>query len=266
VLDDGRLTDGQGRVVSFRNAIIIMTSNVGSQFIREFNAQAFAKGENGTGTGGGSGSGSAGSGKSSFSKFGDLAVAGGDKGDMAARMDAEGGFEGMFEDMMGDIADKFGMDDLPGEFGGRSGSSGGSGKKQPRQEHVEIDDQKKLERAIDQALRATFRPEFLNRIDDIIIFHSLDMSNLDAIVELQLADVQKRLADRKISVEVGRSAAEQLGIDGFDPVFGARPLKRLIQHNVVDLLANEIVAGNIHEGDKVLIDLDDRMDYAVIKQ
>jgi ATP-dependent Clp protease ATP-binding subunit ClpB len=83
---------------------------------------------------------------------------------------------------------------------------------------------------------------------------------------LQLADVRKRLADRKISVEIGPAAAEQLAIDGFDPVYGARPLKRLIQRNIVDLLANEIVAGTIHEGDTVTIDLNDRLDYAVVKR
>ncbi|MDR1422951.1 MAG: AAA family ATPase [Coriobacteriales bacterium] len=152
-----------------------------------------------------------------------------------------------------------------GGSGGHGSGRGAARKSNAKTEHLEIDDQKKLERAIDQALRATFRPEFLNRIDDIIIFHSLDMANIDAIVELQLADVRKRLSDRRITVEVGTAAAEQLAIDGFDPVFGARPLKRLIQRNVVDLLANEIVAGTIHEGDTVRIDLNDRMDYAVEK-
>lgn len=241
VLDDGRLTDGQGRVVSFRNAIIIMTSNVGSQFIREFNARGFA--------GGGALDGGAGS------KLGDFASSlGGDKGDLAAKMSADGGLEGMLGDVMEEISDKL----------GREGDKPKAAKKRPQTS--ELDDPKKLERAIDEALRATFRPEFLNRIDDIIIFHSLDMSNIDKIVELQLADVRKRLADRKIGVEIGAAAIEQLAIDGFDPVYGARPLKRLIQRNVVDLLANEIVAGSIHEGDSLRIDLNDCLDYAVIKE
>ncbi|MDR1185467.1 MAG: hypothetical protein LBK67_11825 [Coriobacteriales bacterium] len=91
------------------------------------------------------------------------------------------------------------------------------------------------------------------------------MSNIDAIVELQLADVRKRLTKRRITVEVGPAVAEQLAIDGFDPVYGARPLKRLIQRNIIDLLANEVVAGNIHEGDAVTIDLNDYLDYAVTK-
>ncbi|MDR1013851.1 MAG: hypothetical protein LBL86_02575 [Coriobacteriales bacterium] len=92
------------------------------------------------------------------------------------------------------------------------------------------------------------------------------MANIDAIVELQLADVRRRLTERKVTVRVGPAAVEQLAIDGFDPVYGARPLKRLIQHNIVDLLANEIVAGRLHEGDSALIDLDDRLDYAVTKE
>jgi ATP-dependent Clp protease ATP-binding subunit ClpB len=251
VLDDGRLTDGQGRVVSFRNAIIIMTSNVGSQFIREFNARSFARGGGGEfGSGAGSGSGAGGAGGAGR-KLSNLAAFGGDKGDMAARMSADGDIGDMVDEMMGELSDKLGMD---GER---------HKKKKPAAPVSEIDDQKKLERAIDEALRATFRPEFLNRIDDIIIFHSLDMSNIDAIVELQLADVRARLAKRRITVEVGPAAAEQLAIDGFDPVYGARPLKRLIQRNIIDLLANEVVAGRIHEGDSVLIDLDDRLDYAV---
>jgi ATP-dependent Clp protease ATP-binding subunit ClpB len=245
VLDDGRLTDGQGRVVSFRNAIIIMTSNVGSQFIREFNARAFARGGDTVG-------GSSGSSRSGSRKLSDFASFGGDKGDLAAKMSADGGIEGVVEEMMGEISDKLGMESE-------------KHRKKPAKPVPEIDDQKKLERAIDEALRATFRPEFLNRIDDIIVFHALDMSNIDAIVELQLADVRKRLAKRRITIDVGPAAAEQLAIDGFDPVYGARPLKRLIQRNVIDLLANEVVAGTIHEGDVVTIDLDDRLDYAVTK-
>jgi ATP-dependent Clp protease ATP-binding subunit ClpB len=232
VLDDGRLTDGQGRVVSFKNAIVIMTSNVGSQFIREFNAR-------GLGAGGGA--------RSAQSKLAGLATTS-DKGDLAAKMSAEGGIDTLMSEMMEELG------------------QAAEGRKKPAKKqvpHAEIDDEKQLERAIDEALRATFRPEFLNRIDDVIIFHSLDMANIDAIVELQLADVRKRLADRKISVEIGQAAAEQLAIDGFDPVYGARPLKRLVQRNIIDLLANEIVAGTIHEGDAVTVDLDDHLDYAV---
>ncbi len=159
VLDDGRLTDGQGRVVSFTNAIIIMTSNVGSQYIRDFE-------ESGEG------------------------------------------------------------------------------------------DEKQLEAKIDGALRQTFRPEFLNRIDDIVTFKALTMENIEPIVELQLEDVRKRLAQRRITLEVGSSAMDNLCIEGYDPVYGARPLKRLIQRNVVDTIATAIVSGQLHDGDNVKVDFD----------
>ena len=164
VLDDGRLTDGQGRVVSFKNTIIIMTSNVGSQFIREFT-------ENG--------------------------------------------------------------------------------------------DKQSLEKSIDEALRITFRPEFLNRIDDIVRFSSLDTGDLEKIVELQLKDVRARLSDMNITIEVTDNAKERLAMDGFDPTFGARPLKRLIQREVVDRIANEIVAGHVVEGSTVTVDADLLEDYSV---
>ena len=157
VLDDGRLTDGQGRVVNFKNAIIIMTSNVGSQFIREF---------------------------------------------------------------------------------------------------VENGDAEHRDKAIDEALRSTFRPEFLNRIDDIVTFDALTLSNIEPIVELQLKDVRKRLAERHVTLDVTSAALETLAIDGYDPVFGARPLRRLVQREVVDRIADQIVRGNLMERDHVLIDVD----------
>ncbi|NTU89972.1 MAG: AAA domain-containing protein, partial [Actinobacteria bacterium] len=164
VLDDGRLTDGQGRVVSFKNTIIIMTSNTGSQFIREF---------------------------------------------------------------------------------------------------AERNDQKSLDISIQEALRITFRPEFLNRIDDIVVFKALDTTNLESIVELQLRDVRARLSVMRITLEVGAAAKERLAMDGFDPVYGARPLKRLIQREIVDRVANGMVAGTIHEGDSVFIDLDNDSEYTM---
>ncbi len=179
VLDDGRLTDGQGRVVSFKNAVIIMTSNVGSQSISEFSRQN--EGEN----------------------MGNL-----------------------MEDMM-------------------SGNMAGAAKKLAE-----------LQNQIQDALRATFRPEFLNRIDDVITFNPLTSAEMEPIVELQLKDVRKRLADRRITLEVLPAAVEQLAIDGFDPVYGARPLKRLVQREVVDRIANEMIAGHVMEGSKVTIDMD----------
>jgi ATP-dependent Clp protease ATP-binding subunit ClpB len=165
VLDDGRLTDGQGRVVSFKNTIIIMTSNIGSQVIREYE-----------------------------------------------------------------------------ENGG---------------------DEKAKSQAIETALRAVFRPEFLNRIDDIITFDALSADKMEPIVELQLKDVRARLADRRIKLEVRPNAVEQLAIDGYDPVFGARPLKRLVQREIVDRVANEIIAGHVTEGCTVVVDADIVDGYSV---
>ncbi|MGN0078536.1 MAG: ATP-dependent chaperone ClpB [Coriobacteriales bacterium] len=163
VLDDGRLTDGQGRVVSFKNAIVIMTSNLGSQLIERY---------------------------------------------------AEDG------------------------------------------------DKEALDKAIQDALRTTFRPEFLNRIDELITFDPLGLADLEHIVDLQLAKVRERLAERRITLEVTPAAMERLALDGFDPAFGARPLKRLIQHQIVDRAANEIVGGGLAEGDTIVIDLDDAMDFS----
>jgi ATP-dependent Clp protease ATP-binding subunit ClpB len=159
VLDDGRLTDGQGRTVSFRNTIVIMTSNVGSQFITE------------------------------------LAKGGGDYDQMKA--------------------------------------------------------------LVEEALRVTFRPEFLNRVDDIVVFHALSLDDVAAIMEIQLGMVRQRLAERKISLEVTPAAAERISMDGFDPVFGARPLKRVIQREVVDRVAKALIEGAVAEGDTVTIDIID---------
>ena len=185
VLDDGRLTDGQGRVVSFKNAIIIMTSNIGSQTIRDFAADAQEEA------------------KEQGATMGDLV-----------------------QDMM--QADAAGFAKKMAEF----------------------------QAAMQENLRATFRPEFLNRIDDVITFKPLSSENIESIVALQIKDVQARLADRRIELDVKPAAIESLAIDGFDPVYGARPLKRLVQREVVDRVANEIVAGRVMEGSKVTIDSD----------
>ncbi len=162
VLDDGRLTDGQGRVVSFKNTIIIMTSNVGSQFIAGANAQS---------------------------------------------------------------------------------------------------DPDEVQRKVNDALRQTFRPEFLNRIDDVVVFHALGLSDIEKIVDIQLKDVRARLARERITLDLTSTAKQSLAFDGLDPVFGARPLKRLIQRQVVDNVANLIIDGKVGEGDTVKVDVgeDDRL-------
>jgi len=156
VLDDGRLTDGQGRTVSFRNTIVIMTSNVGSQYISEF---------------------------------------------------AKSGDEGSMRQM------------------------------------------------VEEAMRATFRPEFLNRVDDLVIFHSLSLEQIAEIVEIQLRKVRERLAERKIELVVEPAAVERIALDGFDPVYGARPLKRVIQREIVDAVARALIEGRVGEGDSVRVDI-----------
>ncbi len=176
VLDDGRLTDGQGRVVSFKNAIIIMTSNVGSQMMHDFNAKQKTMG-----------------------------------------------------DLMEDMATM-----TPQAAAKRM---------------------QEFQTAMEDTLRTTFRPEFINRIDEIITFDELSIENMEPIVELQLNDVRKRLADRRITLDVTSAALEHLAIDGFDPVYGARPLKRLVQREVVDRIAAEMVAGHVKDGAHVCVDV-----------
>ena len=118
-----------------------------------------------------------------------------------------------------------------------------------------------LQNMVNDALRATFRPEFLNRIDDIVTFDELTIADMEPIVDLQLADVRKRLADRRVTLDITTAAREALAIDGYDPVFGARPLKRLIQREVVDRIAEQVVRGNVLEYDHVLIDVSPEGSY-----
>ena len=185
VLDDGRLTDGQGRVVSFKNAIIIMTSNVGSQSIRDF-----ANADN--------------------------------------------------NESMGNVMEGLLKSDVA------------TASKRLAE----------LSNSINDALRATFKPEFLNRIDDVITFNPLSIAAMEPIVELQLKDVRARLEDRRISLEVSPAAVERLAIDGYDPVYGARPLHRLIQREVVDRIATAIVEGKVSDGARVSVDIDADGNYA----
>jgi ATP-dependent Clp protease ATP-binding subunit ClpB len=159
ILDDGRLTDGQGRTVDFKNAIIIMTSNIGSPIIQEYYS---------------------------------------------------------------------------------------TGKLDPK-DHAE------MERLVRTELRTHFRPEFLNRVDDIIIFHSLDEKQLGHIVEIQLQRLDKRLAQQQLSLEVERSAKQLIAKEGYDPQFGARPLKRAIQDLLLDPLANRLLTGDFKAGDRIKV-------------
>ena len=194
VLDDGRLTDGQGRVVNFKNCIIIMTSNVGSQIIREHAAEGRAYDE----------------------------------------AQATGG------ETMGEMAEKM-MSMTPEQAAKRM---------------------QEFTNKIQDALSTTFRPEFLNRIDDVITFNELSISAIEPIVDLQLEQVRDRLQARHITLDVTPAAMEHLAIDGYDPVYGARPLKRLIQREVVDRIAEKVISGELRDRSHVLIDLDAEGNYA----
>jgi ATP-dependent Clp protease ATP-binding subunit ClpB len=153
VLDDGRLTDGQGRTVDFRNVILVMTSNLGSAFVSDPTLE-------------------------------------------------------------------------------------------PEQRRSAVMD----------VVRASFKPEFLNRLDDIIVFDALGTEELARIVDLQVTRLARRLADRRLTLTVTDAAREWLALTGYDPVYGARPLKRLVQSAIGDKLARALLAGDIRDGDEVVVD------------
>jgi ATP-dependent Clp protease ATP-binding subunit ClpB len=157
LLDDGRLTDGKGRTVDFKNAVVIMTSNLGSQFIAEH---------------------------------------------------------------AGDVSEG-------------------------------------VRRQVTEALRQHFRPEFLNRVDEIIFFHALGIEHMKQIIDIQIHGLLKRLEDRKIHVELNDEAKRYIVSEGYDPMYGARPLKRTIQRRVLDPLAMRVLQGEFHEGDRISVDVGD---------
>jgi len=113
---------------------------------------------------------------------------------------------------------------------------------------------KELERQVEEALKARFRPEFLNRVDEVIIFNSLGREEIKKIVDIQLKLLEKRLAERNIHFKITDTAKEELAAQGFDPVYGARPLKRLIQKRIANVLSNRILKGEFSDGDTVRID------------
>jgi ATP-dependent Clp protease ATP-binding subunit ClpB len=109
-------------------------------------------------------------------------------------------------------------------------------------------------------VQATFKPEFLNRLDDIILFDALSTAELTEIVDLQVARLGRRLSDRRLTLTVTPAAREWLAVTGFDPVYGARPLRRLIQSAIGDRLARALLSGEIMDGDTVVVDLDESAD------
>jgi ATP-dependent Clp protease ATP-binding subunit ClpB len=166
ILEDGRLTDGKGRTVDFRNAVVVLTSNIGSHRIQE--------------------------------------MAGKDEGVIRDRVMEE--------------------------------------------------------------LRREFRPEFLNRLDEIILFHALGKKQLSAIVDLMIREVNLRLADRKLAVTLTRKGKERLADIGYDPAYGARPLRRAIQKHIQDPLAMKILQGEFREGDTIRVDADPETGFIFQKQ
>ena len=104
------------------------------------------------------------------------------------------------------------------------------------------------------AVRAAFKPEFLNRLDDVVLFDALSLEELGRIVELQIARLAERLADRRLTLEVTPSAREWLAIEGFDPAYGARPLRRLVQREIGDRLAKMLLSGEVRDGGSVVVD------------
>jgi len=109
-------------------------------------------------------------------------------------------------------------------------------------------------------VRATFKPEFLNRLDDVIVFDALTTDELTRIVDLSVSRLAARLSGRRLTLSVTPAAREWLAVTGFDPVYGARPLRRLIQSSIGDKLARELIAGEVTDGDTVVVDLDEGAD------
>jgi ATP-dependent Clp protease ATP-binding subunit ClpC len=166
ILDDGRLTDGQGRVVDFRNTVLIMTSNVGTEYVRRAGTLGFMQ---------------------------------------------------------------------------------SSGNEEERAAHEKIE----------KALKSTFRPEFLNRIDEIIVFSQLTRQQMQEIVDLQMKEIQERLGERNLKVELSPAARDWLANAGYDPAFGARPLRRALQKYVESPLSVSLLSGEFSPGDTVLVDVDE---------
>ncbi|MCU7957761.1 MAG: AAA family ATPase, partial [gamma proteobacterium symbiont of Bathyaustriella thionipta] len=171
VLDDGRLTDGQGRTVDFRNTVIIMTSNLGSQRIQELSMRSSSK--------------QAGS---------------------HSAVETEADYQLMKSEVM-------------------------------------------------EVVSQHFRPEFINRIDDVVVFHPLGKEAIQKIAKIQMQDLRTRLYERELDMRISSEAMEQISDAGFDPVYGARPLKRAIQQALENPLAQEILAGKFMPGDMIEVDV-----------
>jgi ATP-dependent Clp protease ATP-binding subunit ClpB len=127
-------------------------------------------------------------------------------------------------------------------------------------------DYETMDREVKKILESHFRPEFLNRIDEVIIFRPLTRDSILKIVDLQINLLRKRLEERKIGVEISRKAKESLAAKGYDPVYGARPLKRIIQQEIQNPLAMKILSGGYKEGDTATIDVDAKNEFVFSKK
>ncbi|MFD4434097.1 AAA family ATPase, partial [Nocardia sp. NPDC058497] len=117
-----------------------------------------------------------------------------------------------------------------------------------------------------EAVRRAFKPEFLNRLDDVVMFHALDAEQLESIVGINLRQLQKRLAQRRLTLDVTDEAKKWLAVRGYDPAYGARPLRRLIQQAIGDSLAKELLSGAVTDGDTVRVSVDDATDKLVVER
>jgi len=176
ILDEGRLTDGQGKTVDFRNTLVLMTSNIGSKFIEEAGLEA-------------------------------------------ALHESKGHAREVWERQY-----------------------------------------EKVQDTVRQELRNHFRPEFLNRVDDIVLFRNLNLEQIQEIVDVQMQSLQKRLAERNMSIVLNDKVKEVLAQKGYDPAFGARPLKRALQKHIQDPLSLKILQGEFSEGDRVKVDVNGNSD------
>lgn len=167
ILDNGRLTDGKGKLVNFKNSVIILTSNVGSSYFKEMSTLGF---------------------------------------------------------------------------------------REAKEENTSFKEEQFRERVL-VALRETFKPEFLNRLDEIVIFHALTSKDIQKIVEIQLGHLEERLEGRGIELVVKSAVKDYIVKNGFDPNFGARPIRRLIQKMIVDPLADKMIRGDVKDGQKVTVTL-----------
>jgi len=122
-----------------------------------------------------------------------------------------------------------------------------------------------MRRRVTEAVRAQFKPEFLNRIDELIIFHGLWLKEIKAIVEIQMKRLQKRLSEKRIHLELSEKSKEWIAKEGFDSAYGARPLKRVIQKEIQDKLAIKILEGRFKEGDTVTVDVDEKKGELIFK-